>query len=256
MYPTRLNDDVPAGKIAVLASVGFLLDPVVTALAADGIHVVRVGDDPAASSDFARALRAALVLATSPDQERARVRLERLLGGRLDQNELDALRTDLGAHRTTDSFIRHLAEVVGLPLDHQNVWTARQVAWLLQRETGTEPPAAVGRRLALEWHRLSRQLQREAHAVKAMTTFVAKGLEFDTVIVPGFNQGLVPYARTGTTQNDVWWMEKRREMYVAVTRAENRVYLMARNDRAASRFMGELAIRADEHFRWTEETPF
>jgi superfamily I DNA/RNA helicase len=141
--------------------------------------------------------------------------------------------------------------VAGLDLDDPDVVRARQVVALAERETGVEPPAMVGRRIALEWHRLSRQLQREADAVKAMTTFVAKGLEFDTVIIPGFNQGLVPYVRTGTVQSQAWWTEKRREMYVAVTRAESRVYLMVRDGRAPSAFMDELGVRGNEHFRWT-----
>jgi superfamily I DNA/RNA helicase len=246
----RLDAHVPPAKIAILASVGFLLDPAVTALSATGTHVVRVGDDPAAASDFARGLRAALVLATSPKQNRARARLQRLLAGRVTPAEFDELVLELGAHRTTDALIRHLAEIAGLELDDHDVSRARQVIARAEHETGAEPPAMIGRRIALEWHRLSRQLQREAEAVKAMTTFVAKGLEFDTVIIPGFNQGLVPYARGGTVQNEAWWTEKRREMYVAVTRSENRLYLMVRGNRVQSRFMAELGIRADEHFRW------
>jgi superfamily I DNA/RNA helicase len=247
----RLRAGIPPAKIAILASVGFLLDPAVAALDANGIHVVRVGDDPAAARDFARALRAALVLATSPEQDRARDRLQRLFAERVAPAELNGLISELGAHRTTDALIKQLAEVAGLELDDQDVSRARQVVALAERETGVEPPAMVGRRIALEWHRLSRQLQREAESVKAMTTFVAKGLEFDTVIIPGFNQGLVPYARAGSVQTEAWWIEKRREMYVAVTRAENQVNLIVRADRTPSRFMGELGVRDDEHFRWT-----
>jgi DNA helicase II / ATP-dependent DNA helicase PcrA len=244
----RLNAGVPPAKIAILASVGFLLDPALAALTANGTGVVRVGDDPAAASDFARALRAALVLATTPDQERARAPLMRLLSGRVKPEELASLAVDLRAHRTTDALIRQLAEVAGRALDDQDVSRARQVVALAERETGSEPPAMVGRRIALEWHRLSRQLQREAAAVKAMTTFVAKGLEFDTVIIPGFNQGLVPYARRGAAETGAWWTEKRREMYVAVTRAERQIYLVVRGDRAPSRFLDELGVRKDEHF--------
>lgn len=247
----RLDAGIRPPKIAILASVGFLLDPAVTALNSSGKRVIRVGDDPAAASEFARALRAALVLATTPDQERARARLRRLLAAAATPAEVDAMAAAFGAHRTTDALIRHVAELAGLPLDDDDVTRARQVVALAERETGAEPPATVGRRIALEWHRLSRQLQREAEAVKAMTTFVAKGLEFDTVIIPGFNQGLVPYARTGTVLSESWWVEKRREMYVAVTRTERQLCLMVRDDRAPSRFMAELGIRDDEHFRWS-----
>jgi superfamily I DNA/RNA helicase len=158
---------------------------------------------------------------------------------------------ELSAHRTIDGVIRRLADVAGLELDDVDVVRARQVVALAERETGVEPPAMVGRRIALEWHRLSRQLQREAEAVKAMTTFVAKGLEFDTVIIPGFNQGLVPYVRSGMSLTQTVLFEKRREVYVAVTRAESHLYLMVRRDRAPSRFLDELGIREDEHFTWS-----
>jgi len=247
----RLSADVPPAKIAILASVGFLLEPAVAALAEAGTHVIRVGEDPAAARNFARALRAALVLAKTPEQERARAGVRRLLAERLNADELDELVVELGASRSTDALIRRLAEVAGLELDDPDVSRARQVVALAERETGVEPPAMVGRRIALEWHRLSRQLQREADAVKAMTTFVAKGLEFGTVIIPGFNEGLVPYARRGNVPNQGWWMDKRREMYVAVTRAQDQVYLLVRGDRAPSRFLGELDIQQNEHFQWT-----
>lgn len=244
--------EIPAAKIAVLASVGFLLNPAIGAMIREGIHVVRVGEDPSAASDFARALRAALVLATSPGQDRARARLTRMISSSATPPDIDGLVAELAAHRTIDGLIRQLAELADLPLDDEDVDRARQVVALAERETGVEPPAMIGRRIALEWHRLSRRLQRETEAVKAMTTFVAKGLEFNTVIIPGFNQGLVPYARAGTAQTATWWNEKRREIYVAVTRTQDHLYLMVRGDRAPSTFMEELGIRSDEHFKWTE----
>lgn len=246
----RLAAGVTPAKIAILASVGFLLEPSATAMTARGLRYVRVGDDPAANSDFARALRAALVLATSSDQARARARLQQLLGRTVPADEVDDVVSELTGLRTMDLLIQRLAQFGDLSLDDENVVRARQVIALAEREAGVEPPAAVGRRIALDWHRLSRRLQREADAVKVMTTFVAKGLEFNTVVIPGFNQGLVPYARSGTIPNQSWWIEKRREMYVAVTRTEKQLYLMVRDGRAESRFLAELRVGADEHFRW------
>lgn len=246
----RLAVGVPPAKIAILASVGFLLDPTATAMTRRGVRFIRIGDDPAANSEFARALRATLVLAMSLGQERARARLYRLLAGSVPANDLDGVIVELTASRTTDALVRRLADLAELPLDDENVERARQVIALAEQEAGVEPPTAVGRRIALDWHRLSRQLQREADAVKVMTTFVAKGLEFNTVVMPGCNQGLVPYVRSGTVPSTVWWIEKRREMYVAVTRTEERLYLMVRAGRPASRFLGELELRDNEHFRW------
>lgn len=246
----RLQEGVPADKIAVLASVGFLLDGPVAAMIRAGIRVVRVGDDPAAASPYARALRACLVFAGSPDPGRAQARLTALLGGGADAEAVGEFIETLPAQRSSDAIAVALAKFTDLPLDDEIVDRARQVIALAERETGVEPPAAIGRRIALDWHRLSRQLQREADAVKAMTTFVAKGLEFDTVIMPGFSDRLVPYVRAGTSLTDAWWTDKRREMYVAVTRTESQLYLLVRDGRAPSAFLAELAIAKGEHSRW------
>lgn len=246
----RLLLGVRPAEIAVLASVGFLLDPTMAALTRRGIHFVRVGDDPLASTPFARALRAALVLVTTPEQARARARLDRLLSGSLSPDELDAAVDDLIGRQTIGSIIDRLAELADLPRDDEAVQRARQIVALAERERGVEPPTEVGRRMALEWHRLSRRLQRESEAVKVMTTFAAKGLEFDTVILPGFNEGLVPYVRRGSVASAAWWLEERRKMYVAVTRTESMLALMIRDDRAPSRFIDELGIKSAEHVTW------
>lgn len=247
----RLAAGVPPAKIAVLASVGFLLDPAADSMRKEGIHFVRVGEDPAASSDFARALRAALVLATTPDQERARTRLNRLLASTVSADDCDDVIAELIGLRTMEALATRLADLAGMSPEDETVNRARQVIALAERESGVEPPTAVGRRIALDWHRLSRQLQREADAVKVMTTFAAKGLEYNTVIVPGFNDGLVPYVRHGTVQNTQWWTEERRKLYVAVTRTEDQLVLLVRAGRAPSKFLAELGVREDEHFRWT-----
>lgn len=246
----RLALGIPAAKIAILASVGFLLDPSIAALTDYGIHFVRVGDDPLANSPFARSLRAALVLATTPTQARARARLDRMLAGTVEPAELDAVVADLVDQRTIGSMVARLAALSGLPPDDATIERSRQVIALSERERGVEPPTEVGRRIALDWHRLSRQLQRESDAVKVMTTFAAKGLEFDTVIIPGFNNGLVPYIRRGSSQSAHWWIEERRKTYVAITRTESVLALMVRRDRQPSKFVEEMQIRADERVTW------
>lgn len=54
----------------------------------------------------------------------------------------------------------------------------------------------------------------------------------------------MPYLRSGTVPTQAWWTEKRREMYVAVTRTEDQLYLMVRDGRAQSSFLAELGVRA------------
>ena len=63
----------------------------------------------------------------------------------------------------------------------------------------------------------------EQDAVRLMTVHSAKGLEFPYVIVCGLEQGLFPHERLDDTGID--HEEERRLFYVALTRAESKVYL-------------------------------
>lgn len=70
----------------------------------------------------------------------------------------------------------------------------------------------------LRYRDVQEKLVQEQDAVKLMTVHASKGLEFDTVIVAGLNQGVFPSKR-----GDI--EEERRLFYVAVTRAKNRLIL-------------------------------
>jgi DNA helicase II / ATP-dependent DNA helicase PcrA len=85
--------------------------------------------------------------------------------------------------------------------------------------------------------------------VKIMTVHAAKGLEFDTVFMPGLEEGLFPHKRSideGFAQVE----EERRLMYVAITRAKRRLIMSYADTRRSfgqavencepSRFLAEL----------------
>ena len=55
-----------------------------------------------------------------------------------------------------------------------------------------------------------------------MTIHTSKGLEFDTVFVPGLVEGQFPSSRL---RNEDEYEEERRLLYVAITRAKNMLYL-------------------------------
>jgi DNA helicase-2/ATP-dependent DNA helicase PcrA len=66
-------------------------------------------------------------------------------------------------------------------------------------------------------------LKEEKNQVRLMTVHAAKGLEFPYVFIIGLEEGLFPYEREDDTKNNL--EEERRLMYVALTRAQQKVYL-------------------------------
>ncbi len=73
------------------------------------------------------------------------------------------------------------------------------------------------------------ELKEDANAVRLMTVHAAKGLEFPYVFITGLEEGLFPYERsedaTSGRGSEEQKEEERRLMYVALTRAEDKVYL-------------------------------
>lgn len=60
-------------------------------------------------------------------------------------------------------------------------------------------------------------------SVTLMTMHSAKGVEFEVVFIVGLEEGLFPHARSGREADEI--EEERRLCYVAITRAQKRLYL-------------------------------
>ena len=85
----------------------------------------------------------------------------------------------------------------------------------------------------MEWLALRSDLDSLAgstSAVTMMTVHSAKGLEFPVVFVAGMEEGIFPHLRAG--ESDAASLEEERRLaYVAITRAEQRLYLTYANTR-------------------------
>ena len=82
--------------------------------------------------------------------------------------------------------------------------------------------------------------------VKLMTVHAAKGLEFPYVFLCGMNEGVFPTRKTQTLQA---MEEERRLAFVAVTRAEKRLYLTeadGRNFDGTPRYPSRFILDVDE----------
>ena len=63
----------------------------------------------------------------------------------------------------------------------------------------------------------------EFEAVPLITIHSSKGLEFNTVFIPGCEEGIIPFSLYGNSESDI--EEERRIFYVGMTRARDKLFL-------------------------------
>ena len=86
-------------------------------------------------------------------------------------------------------------------------------------------------------------------SVSIMTLHAAKGLEFDLVFLPGWEEGIFPHQKSLNEEGEKGLEEERRIAYVGVTRAKKELYITFAESRrvfheilrsSPSRFLGEI----------------
>ncbi len=102
----------------------------------------------------------------------------------------------------------------------------RELVTIATRYTEERGVEAIERLLedaALEGDQDELKKKEEQDAVRLMTIHAAKGLEFEYVFISGLEEGLFPHERMSNEKIDT--EEERRLFYVALTRAEKKIFL-------------------------------
>ena len=108
----------------------------------------------------------------------------------------------------------------------------------------------------------------DGQKINLMTMHASKGLEFDVVFLPGWEEGLFPHQKSMDEKGQLGLEEERRLAYVGITRAKkilnisfsmNRFYQGDWIDSIASRFLDELPdenVKKNNTFDETEVDDF
>ncbi|MDB9761092.1 UvrD-helicase domain-containing protein, partial [Pelagibacteraceae bacterium] len=82
----------------------------------------------------------------------------------------------------------------------------------------------------------------EGEKINLMTMHAAKGLEFDVVFLPGWEEGLFPHQKSLEEKGELALEEERRLAYVGITRAKKEAYL-------------SFAMKRSYHGEWMDALP-
>jgi DNA helicase-2/ATP-dependent DNA helicase PcrA len=165
---------------------------------------------------------------------------------------LDALAEESGSDPTAQGRIDNLREFLGVAREFEESADEANLETFLTRVSLVSDLDAV-------------ELSNET--VKLMTIHSAKGLEFDNVFIMGLEDGLFPHFRSLNSPSAL--EEERRLMYVAVTRAADRLHLSYARRRIQfsgaftgttsytipSRFLKEIDINLLQGYYPEPETP-
>jgi DNA helicase-2/ATP-dependent DNA helicase PcrA len=251
----EITDGVPVKDIAVLSAIAFKFPDLKLAFDASQpkIPYVHIGDHSLAATPLARVLLATLNCQDRLDDPAAHNRLLLAISRALPEETREdvlALAARLTGARSPDAALSIARDELAIPADDSAAVHIRRIVLAATQNTASYSRSFAATSTVLEWNRLDARLRREEQSVKIMTTFGAKGLEFDTVVMPYFETGLAPYRRKDIIADEGWWAEERRKLYVAMTRARYRLIFVCSGE--PSPFLGELADRLAS---WSADVP-
>jgi len=195
----------PAREIAVLVRINAMLERFETALSAAGVPYQVRGTER---------------FYDRPEVKQAIMLLRGALRGTAEGDAVGSLPAEV---RTVLSGLGlTLAEPAGGGTSRQRWESLRAVAQLADELAAAKPAATLTDFVTDLAQRATLGHAPVLDGVTLASMHAAKGLEWDTVVLPGLVEGVMPivYARTPAAQD-----EERRLLYVAVTRARQRLYL-------------------------------
>jgi len=239
----ELDQGTPAGEIVVLAPQRFWFKDMRPILDQNEIQYIVVGAEDLVSVPTVRALRGCLNAVTGgtilSEEIRNATRLARedFVSTATARAAVEAAK-DVRPKQLLDTLIAGLGlgSVRTPSRDEDGVRLLVRMANQAISENEPTNTAELARVLLIEWSRLESAALRAEQKVKIMTCYAAKGTEYDVVILPFMNDGMVPYERHG-----VDWDEARRVFYVAITRSKRRVILTRDTTKADSQLLEPLA---------------
>lgn len=206
----------------------------------DVLSFLRLALNPAGTADLSRVVNV-------PPRGIGKVTALKLIEGKRDTltgatlekvQRFDQMMQDIADHARTEVISKTLKFIIsrtglethfkksGTDDDLERLENLRELVSLAVRFDELNPEDAVEALLenaALQSDQDEIKAKEELDAVRLMTIHAAKGLEFPYVFVTGLEEGLFPHERLDSSGVD--HEEERRLFYVALTRAEKKVWL-------------------------------
>ena len=207
----------------------------------DVLSYLRLAFNPDSSADLAR-------VANTPTRGIGKVTLLKLIEGKHGElsgavvtkvEQFEQIVSDIADHARTKPLpetINFIINRTGLEQMYKQDGTEealtrlenmRELITFADRFATSDPETAVNEFLesaALQSDQDELQDKEQLDAVRLMTIHAAKGLEFPYVFITGLEEGLFPHERIDE-QGEIDHEEERRLFYVALTRAEKKVFL-------------------------------